>query len=303
VKKVLITGASGQDAHYVSEICCRRGDRVVGVSQRIREDARYKFFNHIVEWKDLVTTMHEEQPDEVYHLAARHRSSEQSEDDERGVFRDNLDLLENTLAATAATVPAARVLLAGSCRAFGNRAEAGTSLREDSEMFPIDGYGFVKYMALQLGQAYRRTGVLQVCTAILFNHESPLRSADFVTQKIAQAAARKEKVVVRDLQARVDWGHAADYARAMVMMLGAPHLDDYVVASGGRYSVLDFVMTAYEHVGLDWREYVTESGEVGGRTYVGDNARITRELGWRPEISFDAMVREMVDAAAKGYPH
>lgn len=295
-KNILITGASGQDAHYVSKLCEARGDYVVGVSRRVLANADYKYFHRVTDWADLYATMHEEHPDEVYHLATRHRSSEQREDCERGVFLDNVGMTQRLLTTVAEVAPRARVLLAGSCRMFGDGSPDGTELNERSEMQPSDGYGVAKHAALQLGQAYRRAG-FDVCTAILFNHESPRRPADFVTQKIARAAARGEKVELRDLQARVDWGHAADYARAMTMMLGTQTLDDYVVASRGRYAVIEFVMLAYERVGLDWRSYVTETGGGGGRTYIGDTSRINIELGWWPEISFDAMVREMVDAA------
>lgn len=296
-RNVLITGASGQDAHYVSELCTKRGDYVVGVSRRIREDAHYKFFHRVTHWADLYATMCEVQPNEVYHLAASHRSSEQREDDERGMFLDNLGMVERLLTTVTERAPWARVLLAGSCRMYGSTAEQRRYLNEHEPMEPDDGYGIAKKVMLQLGQAHRQAG-FNVCTAILFNHESPRRSADYVTQKIARAAARKEKVELYDLQARVDWGHAADYARAMTMMLVPKALDDYVVSNGETHAVQDFARIAYEHVGLEWRDYVTESRkDCSKRVYCGDNTRISRELGWKPEISYEQLVREMVDAA------
>lgn len=305
-RNVLITGASGQDAYYVSRLCGGRGDHVVGVSRQLRED--YKHFHRITSWADLRDTLDEVRPDEIYHLAACHHSSERrEEDDGKGVFIDNVGMTKALLSAVVDICPRARVLLAGSCRMFGSGATAAdfnTPLNEYTVTLPDsdDFYGIAKHMMLQMGRVYRRAGVyshdgIDVCTAILFNHESPRRPEDYVTQKIARAAAHKQPVELRNLQARVDWGHAADYAHAMAMMLSAEHLDDYVVSSGELHPVSDFARVAYEHVGLDYRDYVSERGGKSSRVYFGDNTRITRLLGWQPAISFEQLVHEMVDSA------
>jgi GDPmannose 4,6-dehydratase len=302
---VLITGAAGQDAHYISKICYERGDHVVGGSKEVHANTDYKYFHRVVDWESLQKLVLEEQPQECYHLAAHHGSSTESQcDDLQLSFDLGVTGTALLLDAIRAASPYCRVLLAGSCHMFGVQdSMKGHQLHEHSAMSPETPYAWAKWSAMQLGRAHRESGALPVCTAILFNHESPRRRASFVTQMLARAAARAEHVEVRDLHAVVDWGAASDYARAMVMMLAAPKekFDDYVVATGEARTVADFARAAFDAVGLRWTDYVSEAREPTPqrRCYVGDPRRIVRELGWRREVSFEAMVGEMVMEASE----
>jgi GDPmannose 4,6-dehydratase len=280
---------------------------VVGVS---RDSVVFKATSSRISHEEqLGAAIADMQPDECYHLAAHHGSSSTTRnDDVDACFRANLHATAHLLEVLRRHAPKCRVLLAGSCQMFGSfesRVMPGRPLHEGSVMLPETPYGITKLAATQLGRAYWRAKALEVCTAILFNHESPRRPSSYVTQMLAEAAARAErdpgtKIEVRDIGARVDWGYAGDYAAAMVKMLGADELQDYVVATGELHTVAEFARVAFERVGRNWREHVAQSGAGGQKTvYCGDPGRIVAELGWGREVGFVELVHMMVDAARK----
>lgn len=317
-KNVLITGASGQDAHYISKICFERGDHIVGITRPTSDEGferkLFKYFHqaHQVDLRNrggLLRVLRLEKWDEVYHLAAHHGSSEQDACASMTEAVRGVSGTQALLEGLHATKHTTRVLLAGSCRQFGiNESSRGGRLHEKSTMHPDEPYAWGKWAAMQLGHMYRESGALEVCTAILFNHESSLRPASYISQKLATAAAEAKHhyhrygriytEVVRDLNACADWGAAEDYARAMTMMLGAKKLDDYIVATGVTHSVHEMARAAFDAVGLDWRKHVYQIDDPQpGRMYIGNPARIRNELGWKPEISFEQMMCKMVEAA------
>lgn len=192
---------------------------------------------------------------------------------------------------------------ASSSEIFGHAAESPQT--EDTALRPTSPYGCAKAFGTQIARVYRESYGLFVCNGILYNHESPRRGENFVTRKIARGVARiasglEQEIVLGSLSSRRDWGHARDYVRAMWLMLQHPTPGDYVVATGTTYSVGDFVEAAFAVVGLPWQQHVKHSAAFDRPAdpvdLVGCPAKIRATLNWNPAVSFDALVREMVEA-------
>ena len=199
--------------------------------------------------------------------------------------------------------PRARFYQASTSEMFGMAPE--TPQRESTPFHPRSPYGVAKVFAHHLTVNYRESYGLFACSGILFNHEGPRRGPEFVTRKITQAVARiklglASELGLGNLSARRDWGYAGDFVRAMWLMLQQDKADDFVIGTGENHSVEDFVQVAFAHVGLDWRKYVVSDprmirpAEVDSLT--ADSTKARRVLGWRPEVSFEELVRMMVDA-------
>jgi GDPmannose 4,6-dehydratase len=312
-RRVLITGISGQDGSYLAELAAARGDTVVGLCRATAPPPRPSAPSTVIHSLDLTNAdalralIRELRPDECYHLAAHHRSSQASPDMDKSAeealyLRTNLVATQVLLAALREASPHCRVLLAGSCHMFGNAAT--TPQTEETPFAPNTLYGITKTSATQLGRVYRDQHGFFCCTAILYNHESPRRGPQFLSARLARAAVaalrgQREPVRIGNLDAQVDWGYAGDYVQAMAMMLRAPEPRDFIVASGALQRVGDFARLAFEHVGLDWSSYVQQDAEVhrpvSQALYHGDIARIKAQLGWSPSTSFEALVTMMVD--------
>ncbi len=241
-------------------------------------------------------------PHMVFHLAAQSSVS--------ASWRDPLATADITGAGTArmleavrSIAPDARVFVASSSEIFGAPEQVPTD--ESSPVRPVSPYGSAKAFGHHLVRAYRDGFGMFVCSGILFNHESPLRGAAFVTGKIVAGAVaiangEQDELVLGNLDVRRDWCFAGDVTRAMAMMLSAPQPDDYIVASGVSHSVAEWCELAFAFVGLDWRRHVRSDpalmrpGEVMEQR--GNPARARHVLGWSPEVEFPDLVRMMVDA-------
>lgn len=197
-----------------------------------------------------------------------------------------------------------RFYQASSSEIFGDPTEAPQT--EETPIAPATPYGIAKAYGHFITQAYRRQYGIYACSGILYNHESPRRPLDFLPRKVANGAARiaaglEGELVLGDLEARRDWGYAGDYVTAMRLMLRTASPEDFVIATGETHSVRELVEVAFAHVGLDWREYVrTDPTLVRGRAelhnLVGAPAKAHALLGWRPTLSFEELVRLLVDA-------
>jgi GDPmannose 4,6-dehydratase len=201
-----------------------------------------------------------------------------------------------------------RFYQASSSEIFGDPTEAPQT--EETPIAPATPYGIAKAYGHFITQAYRRQYGIYACSGILYNHESPRRPLDFLPRKVANGAARiaaglDDDLVLGNLDARRDWGYAGDYVTAMRLMLKQANPDDFVIASGKTHSVRELVEVAFAHVGLDWREYVrTDPTLVRGRAelhnLVGAPAKARALLGWQPTLSFEELVRLLVDADLEG---
>ena len=306
--KALVTGVTGQDGHYLAEHLHALGVEVWGTArsgpdgERLPSSVRLAPRADLRDAGGLRRVLAAVRPDEVYHLGAA-TSVAASWDDPTGVGDVTGLGSVRLLDAVREIVPEARVFLASSSEVFGEPDRAPQD--EETPIRPVTPYGAAKAYAHHMGRIFRRRYGLYVAIGILYNHESPRRPATFVTNKIVRAAvaiARGEAAELRlgNLDARRDWGHAADVVRAMRLALAADAPDDYVIATGEAHTVREWCELAFAEVGLDYREHVTVDQAFWRPTepvpLVGNPAKAARALGWRPQTGFPELVRSMVRA-------
>ena len=308
----LITGVTGQDGSYLAEFLLDRGYRVVGMVRRT-STLNFHRIGHIQDKLELVPgdlsdqislirILDEYQPDEVYNLAAQ---SFVKTSWNQPVFTGDVTALGVTRVLDAIRIvnPRIRMYQASSSEMFGKVVEVPQ--RETTPFYPRSPYGVAKVYGHWITVNYRESYDLHASSGILFNHESPRRGLEFVTRKISNQAARiklglAHELRLGNLDARRDWGFAGDYVRAMWLMLQQDTPDDFVVATGETHSVEQFLDVAFEHLDLDWREYVVQDerymrpAEVD--LLVGDAGKAGEMLGWEPSTSFTELVKMMVDA-------
>ena len=315
MKRALITGITGQDGSYLAELLLEQGYEVHGLVRRVAlEDASHRLSRligirdrihlHAVSlesFPSLYSAVNRIQPDELYHLAAQSFVS-YSFDDAFSTFRTNIDGTHYVFESIKQAAPQCKVYFAGSSEMFGNSPE--TPKQEGTKFSPRSPYGISKVTGYDLARNYREAYGLFVCSGILFNHESPRRGFEFVTRKITSHVARIKRGLIRELplgnlEARRDWGFAADYVRAMWQMLQQPQPGDYVVATGESHSVQEFCELAFSHAGLNWQDHVKvdpdfyRPAEI--HQLIGDASKAKRDLGWSPSVAFAELVRMMVD--------
>jgi GDPmannose 4,6-dehydratase len=318
-KNALVTGITGQDGSYLTELLLEKGYTVHGVVRRTSNLLRSRIehlrnneniygeslFLHYGDLSDGTTLRRifsEVQPAEVYHLAGQSHvglSFEIPESTCEEIGMATLRLLE---IAREQPQPI-KFYHASSSEIFGNASESPQT--ENTPLRPASPYGCAKAFATQLARVYRDSYGLFVCNGILYNHESPRRGENFVTRKIARAVARiarglDNELMLGSLESRRDWGRAQDYVVAMWLMLQQQKAADYVVATGETHSVRDFVEAAFAVVNLPSEKYVKRNPAfdrpADPAKLVGSPAKIEAELGWKPSGSFDDLVREMVEA-------
>lgn len=305
-RRALVTGIGGQDGSYLAELLLGHGYEVFGTTLASPEglsDGIEAFRLDLTDAEAVASALREVKPDETYHLA--------SPSFVPASWEDPVGTSTFAAASSAALLeglrrehPEGRFLNAASAEIFGAPAQVPQS--EETAVAPITPYGAGKAFAHFLTGAFRRQYGLHASSAILYNHESERRSPEFLTRKVSRGAAAislglERELPLGDLTARRDWGYAPDYVRAMSLMLQAEEPDDYVVATGEAHTVEEFVATAFEQVGLDWREYVKRDeslvrGAADSPALVGDPTKIRERLGWEPEVRFDELIRRMVDA-------
>jgi GDPmannose 4,6-dehydratase len=311
-RTAIVTGIGGQDGVYMARLLAESGYRIVGLVRPGKCSARSPRSAlpdgvELLEWdmsdqaalEHIIATV---RPTEFYNFAAF--SSGSGMFDEPVAMGDiNGIAVTRILEAIRARGEDVRFCQASSSEMFGEALESPQN--EQTPFNPRSPYGAAKLYAHSMVGIYRRQFGLFACSAILFNHESPLRSLAFVTRKVAHAAASiklglAHELALGNLEARRDWGFAGDAVEAMSLMLKAPAPADYVIATGAAHSVRDLCEAAFNHVGLDYREFVKEDstsyrpGE--SRQLVGDPAKAGQELGWSPKIGFSDLVKMMVDA-------
>lgn len=326
MRRALITGITGQDGSYLTEMLLEKGYEVHGVVRRTstlgrsRLDHLYRnpeiygqrLFLHYAELDDPTTlrrVLMKAAPDEIYHLAGQSHvglSFEIPESTCEMTAMGTLRLLEMVRDMKQAP----RLFHASSSEIFG-RPE--TVPQDESTSFaPINPYGCAKAFATQMVGVYRRTFGLFATNGIMFNHESPRRGENFVTRKICRAAAaiklgRQQELMLGDLSAQRDWGHARDYVRGMWLAVQFDRPEDFVFATGQLHSVQDVVEKAFSAVDLDWRTYVKQDPRfmrpIEPQRLVGNADKAKRLLNWVPLVSFDELITEMTQAEVKLLSH
>ena len=317
MKRALITGITGQDGLYLSELLIDKGYEVYGLI-RGQNNPKYELVRRTVpdvrlltgdltDLSSLLRAFEASQPDEIYNLGAisfvayswenAHLTAEVTG---KGV----LNVLEATRLYSHDDPDRVRFYQASSSEMFGKVQQVPQS--ESTLLWPRSPYGVAKVFGHYMTINYRESYGMHASSGILFNHESPRRGPEFVTRKVSQAVARialgrQDSISMGNLDAKRDWGFAGDYVRAMWLMLQQPQADDFVVATGTTHSIRDLLDVAFRHVGIDdWEPYVTQDprfmrpAEVD--VLIGDASKAREKLGWEPTVHFEDLVRMMVDS-------
>lgn len=317
MKRALITGITGQDGSYLAELLLEKRYRVFGMVRRASTE-NYNRIDHLrdriefvqadlLDQLSLIRALEKTQPDEIYNLAAM---SFVPTSWKQPVLTGEFTALGVTrmLEAMRLVCPQSRFYQASSSEMFGAVREVPQN--EHTPFHPRSPYGVAKVYGHYITVNYRESYGLYTVSGILFNHESPRRGKEFVTRKISDGVARikvglADKLPMGNLEARRDWGFAGDYVRAMWMMLQQDQPDDYVIATGVQHSVKEFLEQAFAYVGLDWRDHVVTDPDLLRPAEVdhllGDASKAREKLHWEPQVSFNELVRMMVDADLKHY--
>ena len=319
-RRALVTGVTGQDGMYLSELLLAKGYQVFGLVRGQNNPKATTLAEQIPDLvqlpgdlMDLASLQHAlavAQPDEVYNLGAisyvayswqnPHLTADVTG---KGV----LNLLDAVRAYAGPDPGRVRFYQASSSEMFGAARE--TPQRETTLLWPRSPYGVAKVFGHYITINYRESYGLHATSGILFNHESPRRGAEFVTRKISRAVARislrlQDRLVLGNLEAKRDWGFAGDYVEAMWRMLQQDAADDYVVATGETHAITDFLDVAFGHVGIfDWTPYVEQDRNLFRPAevdeLVGDASKARTRLGWAPRVGFEELVQVMVEADLK----
>lgn len=315
MKKALITGITGQDGSYLAEFLLEKGYEVHSIVRRSAiEDPEHRMSRilHILDrivihagslesYPSIFNVVKKVEPEECYHLAAQSYVA-YSFSDEFSTLITNINGTHHILSAIKEIIPSCRVYFAASSEMFGNAEESPQN--ENTKFMPRSAYGVSKLTGYHLVRNYREAHGLFAVSGILFNHESPRRGFEFVTRKISSHAAKiklglAKELKLGNLDSRRDWGHAKDYIKAMWMMLQMDVPDDYVVGTGESNSVRDFVKIAFDHLGLDYEEFVITDqiyyrpAEI--HSLVADASKARSKLGWSYRYRFTDLVQEMVE--------
>lgn len=315
-RKALITGITGQDGSYLTELLLEKGYEVHGLVRRTALEDPLHRMGRLAHVRDRITlhpaslesypslfkTIVKLQPDECYHLAGQSFVS-YSFEDEFSTLNANINGTHFMLSSIKDGAPACRFYHAASSETFGK--VRATPQNEETPFHPRSAYGISKVAGFELTRNYREAYSLHASNGILYNHESPRRGFEYVTRKITRHAAMirlglAHELRLGNLDAKRDWGHAREYVRAMWLMLQQDSPDDYVIATGRMHSVREFCDLAFSIVGLDYRKYVVVDPlffrPAETETLCGDPSKARKKLGWQPTIGFEELVREMVEA-------
>ena len=314
-KVALITGITGQDGSYLAEFLIKKKYQVHGIVRRVAlEDRSHRLWRikHILKkihihaaslesYASLVRIIQKIKPTEIYHLAAQ-SYVDYSFRDEFSTLNTNINGTHYLLSAVKDFSPKTKFYFAGSSEMFGKVQQVPQN--EKTPFYPRSAYGISKVTGHDLTRNYREAYNLFCCTGILFNHESPRRGFEFVTRKISHGVAKiklgmEKKLMLGNLDAKRDWGHAKDYVEAMWIMLQKKKPDDFVVSTGKQHSVREFAKLAFAVAGLDYKKHVFvdknlfRPAEVN--TLLGNYSKARRILKWKPKISFKNLVKDMVE--------
>lgn len=315
MKKALITGITGQDGSYLAEHLLELGYEVYGMVRRqsVPENQSSRLIpidNDIVRYYGDVTDSHSVykimetvQPDEIYNLAAMSHVRISFDIPDFTIRTNSIGVL-NVLEAYRNIVPEAKFYQASSSEMFGNSVDDDGCQRLTTPMHPVSPYGCSKVMGFNLTQHYRNAYKLHACNGILFNHESPRRGTNFVTNKVVKTAVEikkgyKDKLILGNLDSSRDWGHSYDYVRAMRLILNNDLARDWVVATGETRTVRQLCEYVFSSLDMNYENYVIQSDEYRRPEELkylrGDSSEIRNELGWKPVYTFNSMIDEMIE--------
>ena len=321
MKTAFITGIAGQDGSYLAEHLLAQGCRVTGIIRRNstveHQKDRIGDLSVDVEYGDLTDQSSLERalrmfrPDEIYNLGAQSHVRISSDIPQFTAQVNALGVI-NMLEAYRTVVPEAKFYQASSSEMFGSSVDADQYQRETTPMRPVSPYGCSKVFAYNMVHHYRKAYQLHASNGILFNHESPRRGSNFVTNKVVKGAVEialglSKRLEMGNMDSYRDWGHSYDYVRAMHLIVQQDRPDDFVVSTGITRSVRDMCEYVFGKLNLDYKQYVTQNPKYlrpEELPYLrGDNTKIVSQLGWKPTYSFEALMDEMIAHWQEIYSH
>jgi GDPmannose 4,6-dehydratase len=321
MKKALITGINGQDGSYLAELLLEKGYEVHGTLKRNSvaenqtarlEDIFYQITLHYADLTDLsslISVLQKTQPDEIYNLAAQ---SHVRISFDQPIYTANVTGLGtlNILEAVRLICPNVKVYQASSSEMFGNCIDEDGFQRETTPMNPVSPYGCAKVFSYNICRNYRNSYGMFISNGILFNHESPRRGTNFVTNKVVKEAVKiklglSNVLKLGNLEATRDWGHAKDYVEAMWLILQQDTPDDYVCSTGISHTVRELCEYVFGKLDLDYKNYITQDEKFLRPEELtdlkGDNTKLKTLTGWEPKYTFETLMDEMIEYWLKFY--
>lgn len=316
MKKALITGINGQDGSYLTEYLLSLGYEVHGIVRRhsVAENQNYRLAKHninsnshthygdLTDYPSLVRIVSEVSPDEIYNLGAMSHVRISFDMPSYTIQTNSLGVL-NMLEIYKSLCPTAKFYQASSSEMFGNSVDDDGVQRLTTPMNPVSPYGCSKVLGYNLVRHYRHAYGLHACNGILFNHESPRRGSNFVTNKVIKTAVAIKKGLANKLElgnmdSSRDWGHSKDYVRAMHMIVNHKIPDDFIISTGESHSVRELCEVVFNKLGMDYTDFVVQNPKYMRpeelRYLKGDSTKSREILGWQPEYTFDTMIDEMI---------
>jgi len=317
MKKVIVIGFQGQDGYLLSEFLKQKGCIVIGIGRDVVTVSETQYISglpqkiDICDARQIFHLLQTVQPDEIYHLAAYHHSSQDVVVDNIALFERSYQVnvlsLMNMLEGIRLYSSHTRLFYAASSHIFG--CSTSNVQTEETPLAPHTLYGVHKAESVLLSRMYRNNYKIFVSVGILYNHESTLRSEKFVSQKIVKTAVRIKNhqqtiLELGDINAIIDWGYAPDYVYAMWLMLQHNMATDCIIATGEPHTVKEFAQAAFEELGLPWEHYVRENPSMITRSapvLVGDSSKLRSLTGWHPSVKFHQMVKLLVRKEIEKY--
>ena len=314
-KRALITGVGGQDGSYLSEYLLEQGYEVHGIIRRHsvaeNQDSRighihdrmHTYYGDLLDVPSLTRIVQEAKPDEIYNLAAMSHVRISFDVPSFTIQTNGLGVL-NLLEVYRQFAPNAKFYQASSSEMFGNSVDDDGIQRLTTPMNPVSPYGCAKLLAFNLVRHYRHAYGLHACNGILFNHESPRRGSNFVTNKVVKGAVSikkglQDKLELGNMDSYRDWGHSKDYVRAMNMIVNHETPDEFIVATGETHSVRDLCETVFSKLGMNYEDHIVQNPKFMRpeelKYLKGDASKSRDVLGWAPEYTFSSMLDEMID--------
>lgn len=307
MKKALIIGCAGQDGTYLFDNLQKRNYEIIGIDRNVVRSTLSKLIKpiNISKSKQVYDLLEDYKPDGIYYLAAFHQSSEDQYYNDAELLKRSFDVnvlsLINFLEGIKNYSKYSKLFYAASSHIFGNSTESIQD--ETTPLNPNSIYGITKTAGVYLCRLYREKHSIFISVGILYNHESPLRSSKFISQKIVKSAVAiknkiQDKLIIGNLNAKIDWGYALDYVEAMYRILQLSSAGDFVISSGEIHTVRDFVKGVFEYIDLDWTRYVEEDPNLITKkekyNLRGNNQKLKKMTRWQPTVSFNDLIKIMI---------